>query len=92
MLELETLRLAAWANEVGGIERLPEIMGLEIIPFSPELRAHEFNVALLQHVLPRWVERAGGADSEAVRIFNEKVSPIVGVRINPDGTASKIDE
>jgi hypothetical protein len=45
----------------------------------------------LQHVLPRWVERTGGADSEAVRIFNEKVSPIVGVKINPDGTASKIE-
>ncbi len=41
--------------------------------------------------MPRWVERAGGADSEAVRIFNEKVSLVVGVKINDDGTASKVE-
>ena len=65
-------------------------MGVEYTPFSSDLRAHEFDLALLQHVLPGWVERAGGSDSEAVKLFNEKVSPIVGVKINDNGTASKV--
>ena len=91
-LELETLRLVPWVDKFGQVEINPASAGQEYILFSPEMRAHEFNVALLQNVLPRWIERAGGADSDAVRIFNEKVSPIVGVIINPDGTASKIGE
>ncbi len=57
---------------------------------SPEihdaiLQAH------LNSVLPRWVERAGGPDSEAVRLFNEVVAPIVGVNINPDGSAAEVE-
>ena len=49
-----------------------------------------FVLTLLQHVMPGWVERAGGPDSEAVKLFNEKVSPVVGDKINDDGTAAKV--
>ncbi len=41
--------------------------------------------------IPRWVKRAGGPHSEAVRVFNEYVLPIVKVRVNPDGSASDIE-
>ena len=44
--------------------------------------------ANLNSVLPRWVERAGGPHSEAVRIFNEIIGPIIDVHINPDGFAA----
>ncbi len=40
--------------------------------------------ANLDGVLPRWVERAGGHHSEAVRIFNEIIGPIIDVHIAPD--------
>ena len=42
----------------------------------------------IEHALPRWVERAGGPHSDAVHLFNEYVYPIVGVYINPDGSAT----
>ena len=35
--------------------------------------------ANLDGVLPRWVERAGGPHSEAVRVFNEIIGPIIDV-------------
>lgn len=37
-------------------------------------------------ILPNWVARTGGPGSEAVRIFNEKVAPIIRVRVLADGT------
>ena len=43
----------------------------------------------LDTVVPNWVKRVGGADTEAVRLFNEVASPLLGVTINPDGTASE---
>ena len=45
----------------------------------------------IDNVIPRWVELAGGPHSEAVRVFNEYVLPIVKVRVNSDGSASDIE-
>ncbi len=56
-------------------------------PLSPEIHDVIFQ-ANLYSVLPRWVERAGGPHSEAVRIFNEIIGPIIDVHINPDGFAA----
>ena len=42
----------------------------------------------LVSVLPRWVERAGGPHSEAVRIFNEIIGPIIDVQIYADGSVA----
>ena len=56
-------------------------------PLSPEIHEAMFQ-ANLNSVLPRWVERAGGPHSEAVRIFNEIIGPIIDVQINPDGFAA----
>ena len=44
--------------------------------------------ANLDSVLPRWVERAGGPHSEAVRVFNEIIGPIIDVQIYADGSVA----
>ena len=43
-------------------------------------------------MIPNWVSRVGGTDTEAVEIFNRTVGPVAGVKINPDSTASLIEE
>ena len=40
-------------------------------------------------VLPGWVERTGGADSYAVKVFNENLADILGVRVLADGSSEK---
>ena len=57
-------------------------------PFSDEVQARMREVALTV-ILPNWVERTGGPDSDAVTLYNDKVAPIIGVTINPDGSASE---
>ena len=59
---------------------------LELVEFSEELAEHSFNVAALQHVVPAWINRVGGADHPTVQIFNEKIGPLVGVKIEADGS------
>lgn len=51
---------------------------------KPVLKETAINI-----ILPNWVARTGGPDSEAVKIFNEKVAPIIRVRVLPDGSAEK---
>ena len=82
--ELEELRRATIQHEMGLIKNTNA--GLEYKPFSPELEAYAFENAVLGALMPGWVERVGGADHSIVRVFNEKVGPIVGVKINPDGS------
>ena len=64
--------------------------GMEYIDFSPEIREAIGQIAL-ERVLPNWVKRVGGPETEVAKIFNQKVGPIVGVKINSDGTASVTD-
>ena len=59
-------------------------------PFSDEVQARMREVALTV-ILPNWVERTGGPNSDAVTLYNDKVAAIIGVAINPDGTASEIN-
>ena len=59
-------------------------------PFSDEVQAKMREVAL-EVILPNWVERTGGSNSEAVQLFNNKVAPIIGVAVNPDGSAKELD-
>ena len=61
--------------------------GMVHAELPPEIHEAMFQ-ANLDSVLPRWVERAGGHHSEAVRIFNEIIGPIIDVHINPDGLAA----
>lgn len=65
-------------------------VGMTHEPFSDEVQSRMREVAL-NTILPNWVERTGGPDSDAVNLYNEKVAPIVGVKINPDGSASELE-
>ena len=64
--------------------------GMEHIAFSPEIESRLREIAL-ESIVPNWVDRVGGYDTEAVRLFNDVVSPILSVRINSDGSASATD-
>ena len=64
--------------------------GMTHKPFSDEVQARMREVALTV-ILPNWVERTGGPDSDAVTLYNDKVAAIIGVAINPDGSASEIN-
>ena len=59
-------------------------------PFSDEVQAKMREVAL-EVILPNWVDRTGGPNSDAVQLFNNKVAPIIGVAVNPDGSAKELD-
>ena len=59
---------------------------MEYIEFSPEIKA-ALKKASMEQVVPNWVERVGGADSDAVKMFNEYVSPLLGISIDANGQA-----
>ena len=65
-----------------GIPKLLDT-GMEYIPFSDELKDYMFEEVGLKRVIPNWVSRVGGYDTEAVEIFNKTVGPVAGVRVNP---------
>ena len=62
--------------------------GIIYSEFSPQM--HQIlKDAAVNEVLPKWIERAGGPDSEAGRLYNDLIAPISGVVVNPDGTATR---
>ena len=81
--ELEALRLAAIQNEVG--VKKNELAGLTKVLFSDELQALS-DQAVLNNVVPGWINRVGDMEDPIFDIFNEKITPIVGIRIEDDGT------
>ena len=62
--------------------------GMTHMPFTPEVSAKLREIAL-EKIIPNWVDRVGGTDTEAVRLFNRIAAPLLGVKINPDGSASE---
>ena len=86
--ELEALRIAAIQNELG-VERNLKKGGMEYLEFSPELRAKS-DAAVLERVIPLWAKRTGGPDAPFVKIFNEKVGPVIGFRVEANGLATKV--
>ena len=85
--EMEMLRLGAIQNEVGLLKNV-EIGGMEYSEFSSELRAQS-DKAVIDAVIPNWASRVG-LDSPWIATFNEKMGPVVGYRIEPDGSVTKI--
>ena len=60
--------------------------GMKWLELSPQIK-RLMRQAAINQVLPNWVQRAGGPGSFAVQLFEQKVAPILGVSIRPDGTA-----
>ena len=87
--ELEQLRLASIQNLVGVQDNSDA--GIELVEFSPEIREHSFNVAVMENVIPGWLRRLGypGRNYSAVSLFNEYVGPYVGLRIESDGSVTQ---
>ena len=89
--ELEALRLAAVQNEVGLQRNIDE--GLDLVPFSDEILHHSFNTAVMENVIPGWVNRVGDPNhSTIIDTFNNKLGPIVDLWINPDGRVVKTNQ
>ena len=86
--ELEAMRVTPAWNEVWTQRNIDA--GLEYIEFTPEMKEIQANKAVPIHVLPNWIKRVGGPDTEIVRLFNEKIAPIVGLKINDDGTTTQV--
>ncbi len=63
--------------------------GMEIIEFSPEVRKAAWDVAL-NVIVPSWVNRVGGPDTDAVRMWNEHYAPNLGIQIEADGSTLEI--
>ena len=81
-----------WVETVWAQEGIDENTagGMEYVEFTDEVQEALYQAGR-NNVLPKWVERTGGPDSEAVRIYNEKAAPIVGVRVGADGQAEDIN-
>ena len=87
--ELEFFRVTPILSSLGIPKLLDE--GMIYTPFNEEIKKHLFEEVALKYVIPQWVNRVGGYDTEAVQLFNKNVGPVAGIQINPDGTASLLD-
>ena len=89
--ELEGLRLAPFQN-IAAVA-INQQLGLQPVPFSPEIQKHIQEVVLPEFVIPRWLGRLGFPERNAdvLAISNDKLSPYTGLWINEDGTISRVD-
>jgi TRAP-type C4-dicarboxylate transport system substrate-binding protein len=60
--------------------------GMEYIEFTDEIKT-ALRKAAMEQVVPNWVERVGGPDTDAVKMYNEYVAPLLGVSIDSNGQA-----
>ncbi len=59
---------------------------MEFVPFSDEMNRLSMEVAI-SSVVPNWIDRVRGR--KVVETFNQKVGPIVGLRIQRNGEVVK---
>ena len=85
--ELEALRIASIQNEMGLAKNLDK--GMTLHEFDDEVNERSLNSSVIEHVIPAWINRVGSTDHEIISVFNEKVSPLVGLYINADGSVTK---
>lgn len=62
--------------------------GMELNRFDETL-LRAIQDAAIKRVVPGWIEQVGGPDSPMAALFNEKVTPVVGVEIRADGSAAR---
>ena len=87
--ELEFFRVTPILSALGIPKLLDE--GMIYNEFNDEVRTFLFEEVALKYVIPQWVNRVGGYDTEAVQLFNKNVGPVAGIIINPDGSASLLE-
>ncbi len=94
--ELEALRLASIQNEIGLLKNTSDdprgagIDAMEFVPFSEQMTFRSLKTAVMEHVVPAWVNQAGNANHPITAdSFNSKVGPVVGLRIELDGSVVK---
>ena len=76
-----------WLQEVIQIN---QTAGMELNRFDETL-LRDIQDASIGHVVPSWVAHVGGYDSPMVDLFNEKVTPILGIEIRADGITRSDD-
>ncbi len=88
--ELEALRIAPFQNIAA--TQVSQALGLQPVPFSEEILEHIQTVVLPEYVLPGWLARLGYPEKgeDTVAIFNEKVSPYIGLKVNDDGSIGQV--
>ena len=87
--ELEAMRVTPAWNEVW-IQRNIDA-GLEYQEFSPALMDHMRNVVATDHVVPGFISRQDEDNRDnIIALFNEKIAPIVGLKVLPDGTTERV--
>jgi len=86
--ELEALRIGSIQNELGLEKNL--IAGMEFVEFNDEMRALS-DRSVMESVVPNWVDRVGGPEQDIVRVFNEKIGTIIGLKIEADGAIVHTD-
>jgi len=87
ILHSERAKAAALQSDLESEGDLIEL-GMTHSNFTPEMLAI-IKDAAVSSVVPKWADRAGGYGSEAVNLYNEKVGPVTGIYVLPDGTAEK---
>ena len=88
--ELEAFRVGAYHATAGIAESIRS--RLQYVPFTDEMKQRSRQAAV-DHVIPAWVERVGDTGDPIISdTFNRKLGPIVGMRINPDGTVTDLGE
>ena len=87
MLHSERAKSAALQADIEADGQLIEL-GLEHSNFSPEMLALLKDGARLS-LIPNWAERAGGPESEAVKLYNSKVAPVTGLYVASDGSVDE---
>ena len=89
--ELEALRIAPYHNVLA--VQANQSAGIQPIPFSEDIIRYIAGVVLPQNIIPEWLERLGYPErnQDAVRIFNEHAGPYIGLRIEGDGTVSRVE-
>ncbi len=87
--ELEAIRVTPAWNEVW-IQRNIDA-GLEYQEFSDALMDHMRNVVATEHVVPGFISRQDEDNRDnIIALFNEKIAPIVGLKVLPDGSTERV--
>ena len=87
--ELEAMRVTPARNEVW-IQRNIEA-GLEYQEFSDALMDHMRNIVVPDHVVPGLISRQYHDNRDnIIALFNERIAPIVGLKVRPDGSTERV--